>query len=1317
MSNNTLEFKIAVNAETGEVVTLRKEFDGLNQATQKTSNSIKHFTDKLANIAKIAIASIAIYEITSKVKELAASFIETSAKFEKFSIMLETLDNSAKKAAQDMSWIKNFAKTTPYEIDQVTEAFVRLKSYGFNATKDLKTLGDTAAAFARPLQDSVEALADATTGEFERLKAFGIRTKATAEKVAFQWSDSSGQIRHIVIDNNSKIIESTLLAIWNNRYAGGMDKLSNSWEGIISNISDSWTNFKADAAKISFKEAKKSLKNFETSWNIFLGALKKPLSDFSAKLVKTFSKDLTAKNMIDVFSAMIRGFGFVKDAITGVELIIETLKLAFYGLAEVVAAAFEPVRAMLNNLIALNNKIANSWVGKKTGVSIINFHYESSLPDISKKIVKIENNINNLAHSLHKGRNEAEKFTNTLNKSFQEEQKKTKKAAEAAKKKIKSTTKEIGQKGALGADALAITKNNDNLKQQQSLYQQIHNLYIATLPKEQQLVEWKKQELQKINQITDTSLKQKAIKELNLVYQAKQNNLLKQQEKIISTIHKQVLSMLSPQQKLDAWYQSMLIKISKIKDIAKRTQGLLDLKSIYNKKEDKIKQNQLGFDDKTYKAYNDLSKKFGTNSAKVFAGALSDFMKSGSLNDLFNSLGKKLASKGIAGAIGGFVVQHLQQAMSYIFDHFYKKIRNKYTGSIENYRQQSRDYSLQANAYNAFGYEGQGAVASYKADIASSQAAKNTYLMDYKLMERSKQYKAVTQHIMEVGAIAAGATAAAWFSGGAILQGLNMALNAQNWADKATGFKKFQSQFIQAADTFKQTIRKLANDLIQISGNVYKSIKDYRSIFDKLSNSKTYKIQNYKESLNFISKYSDLTTSSLMNLTQNVLKASKGFVEGAVKTTKDIKNLVSGNIFKKYGLAIDALNSKFKNSLGVIANLVDIQRKAKDAIRDYIAELKGSLGDTAYEKRYTQQQFAQTLQDYYAGKVDGSTLLEKAKAYQSAGGDISKIIKTLQGVETQSTKDYLKGILNATTKFSAVGLPQANIKAIQSPQVETLNVIKDTKNILQRITDVLIGGMPAFKNLLSGILSGVKEIVALLKGIFGVVSHIITAIEKAVSDIINGLMRAATYIVNGIIKGISSAFRALGHILNGAWSWTKNAINNVYNWTKEGINKTYKWTKQEINNVYSWSKKSFDDVWKAVKKVTDSIKNLGKGIGKSAGGVFKGIKHLFASGGYTGIGLGQRDSTGEVVAGVVHAGEWVAPKWMVNSMPNVFNALESLRVSHSTNNSLFKPVVNVAVDLNLIRETNSILQTQVTIQKKMLRLMQKFDEEGIKCVS
>lgn len=51
----------------------------------------------------------------------------------------------------------------------------------------------------------------------------------------------------------------------------------------------------------------------------------------------------------------------------------------------------------------------------------------------------------------------------------------------------------------------------------------------------------------------------------------------------------------------------------------------------------------------------------------------------------------------------------------------------------------------------------------------------------------------------------------------------------------------------------------------------------------------------------------------------------------------------------------------------------------------------------------------------------------------------------------------------------------------------------------------------------------------------------------------------------------------------------------------------------------------------------------------------------FAEGGYTGRGIGYRDGTGEEVAGVVHANEYVVPKHIVHSNPDMIATLEAMR--------------------------------------------------------
>jgi hypothetical protein len=63
----------------------------------------------------------------------------------------------------------------------------------------------------------------------------------------------------------------------------------------------------------------------------------------------------------------------------------------------------------------------------------------------------------------------------------------------------------------------------------------------------------------------------------------------------------------------------------------------------------------------------------------------------------------------------------------------------------------------------------------------------------------------------------------------------------------------------------------------------------------------------------------------------------------------------------------------------------------------------------------------------------------------------------------------------------------------------------------------------------------------------------------------------------------------------------------------------------------------------------------------------------FAAGGYTGSGFGTPDDSGYKVAGVVHEGEYVAPKWMVNSNPTLFSELERKRLKGYATGGFVQP--------------------------------------------
>ncbi|WP_067734496.1 tape measure protein [Novosphingobium naphthalenivorans] len=163
--------------------------------------------------------------------------------FEQYQIMLEGMEGSSGKARKAMRWVQNFAQTTPYELDQVMEAFVALKAYGIDPLNgSLESLGDGASGMSKDLMQAVEALADAVTGEYERLKEFGIRASKAGDKVTFTYRKNGKDIQRTVKATGDEI-EKTITGIFSDRFGGGMLRQSKTLFGIISNLKDLWSKF------------------------------------------------------------------------------------------------------------------------------------------------------------------------------------------------------------------------------------------------------------------------------------------------------------------------------------------------------------------------------------------------------------------------------------------------------------------------------------------------------------------------------------------------------------------------------------------------------------------------------------------------------------------------------------------------------------------------------------------------------------------------------------------------------------------------------------------------------------------------------------------------------------------------------------------------------------------------------------------------------------------------------------------------------------------------------------------------------------------
>ncbi|MCJ7551631.1 MAG: hypothetical protein MUQ30_18320 [Anaerolineae bacterium] len=191
---------------------------GLNQGLELVSKAFQ-LAESAARAADAAIRPI----------------VQTGSQFEQFGIQFETLLGSAAAAEARVKSLFNFASTTPFNLDQVVEAGKTMEAFGIFSEDALRSVGDAAAAFGKDLQETALAVAGAATGELERLKQFGITSARLAQELGHE-------VRRNTVADLKEIADATI-RIFEETAGGGMDRMSKSLAGMISNLQDSWTRF------------------------------------------------------------------------------------------------------------------------------------------------------------------------------------------------------------------------------------------------------------------------------------------------------------------------------------------------------------------------------------------------------------------------------------------------------------------------------------------------------------------------------------------------------------------------------------------------------------------------------------------------------------------------------------------------------------------------------------------------------------------------------------------------------------------------------------------------------------------------------------------------------------------------------------------------------------------------------------------------------------------------------------------------------------------------------------------------------------------
>jgi hypothetical protein len=219
----------------------RRSFREVGRQATLAGNDVGRLENKIVGLGKGMMKRIgglaAGFFAVSGIKQLGQAAMDTSAKYQTMQAVLENTFGDQARARDAFSSITAFASKTPFQVDELTNSFVKLTNQGFTPTmNEMTNLGDLASSTGKSFDQLTEAIIDAQTGEFERLKEFGIRASKEGDKVTFMFKGQA-----TTVNFTGQAIREYMLSLGKLQgVQGAMNKISKTTGGQLSNLKDNW---------------------------------------------------------------------------------------------------------------------------------------------------------------------------------------------------------------------------------------------------------------------------------------------------------------------------------------------------------------------------------------------------------------------------------------------------------------------------------------------------------------------------------------------------------------------------------------------------------------------------------------------------------------------------------------------------------------------------------------------------------------------------------------------------------------------------------------------------------------------------------------------------------------------------------------------------------------------------------------------------------------------------------------------------------------------------------------------------------------------
>ncbi len=172
------------------------------QLNDRASRQLRNI-DKAAKSVSTSLKTAGAALTALATGQVVRGIVSQYSAFEKYRAVLTTYLGSQKKANAELKRLQGLANTLPTDLNDITQAFTILQRNGIDSSSaSLTAFSNIATANQKTFTQLAEAVADGLTGEFERLKEFGIKVSKENDQFV---AKIAGQ-QDIVAESSSDLV-------------------------------------------------------------------------------------------------------------------------------------------------------------------------------------------------------------------------------------------------------------------------------------------------------------------------------------------------------------------------------------------------------------------------------------------------------------------------------------------------------------------------------------------------------------------------------------------------------------------------------------------------------------------------------------------------------------------------------------------------------------------------------------------------------------------------------------------------------------------------------------------------------------------------------------------------------------------------------------------------------------------------------------------------------------------------------------------------------------------------------------------------------